>query len=525
MGKRPGDKGGVATAAKLALVATLSLLTTGCERAPEDNAQGQAANEQGTPAKEPTRRSRLQETDQALAPALGNETIAPYLLSRHETSATICWVSREPSLGSVVVHGPGDTKTFTAADEASRFHKVAITGLVPGTQYRYEVGKNYRGTFETVGPQTAFRVAVFGHTGGTDEPREYPTQLLASQLSALRPDVTLCTGDIVYHSNIADFRDTFFRPFARLLEERPIYVAASNHDCSWPWLHGIDYGNVRKLFPHDYASNKGAYYQFTHKNTSFFAVSYVQSAADFKQQTRWLVDALQASTSEFNIVYLGGQEPLYYDKDYFFKQISSAPVDLVLGGDGGGVWQAKYHGVPFFFAGDGSDKHHPFYWLSVKDYRFSVRVRDSGGNSRNKLWQFFSTRPKQTAIALEAKQQPTAPHIARFASIGLPSDKFDGLEFDIDWPFDQELPLQVRWRPASKKRLGGEQSYRLQYLMLLPQSKQKMRIAIPDKDPLTGKPYELDWLQIEPVAYKLKKAGLTVDLAKHLTNVRMFQDR
>ena len=60
--------------------------------------------------------------------------------------------------------------------------------------------------------------------------------------------------------------------------------------------------------------------------------------------------------------------------------------------------------------------------------------------------------------------------------------------------------------------------------MLLPHSKQKMRMALPERDYLTGKPYQLDWLQIQLVPYMAKKAGISVEIAKHLSNVRLFQD-
>ena len=422
MGKRTCHQHRMTAAFQVVAATAVVLLASACNRATTTDADKSSSSPPPVSSKGSEsrgseragfRQSTLQEAERSQKPVLSGETIAPYFVELHETEATICWVSSEPSLGSVVVHGPHGTKTYSQIGEASRFHHVALSDLQPGTPYRYEVGNNHRARFETVGSQSAFRVAVFGHTGGTDEPREYPTQLLADHLAALRPDVTLCTGDIAYHSSIAGFRDTFFRPFSRFLEERPIYVAASNHDCGWPWLYGIDYDNVRRLFPHNYGSSKGAYYHFDHKNTRFFAVSYVQSTAEFQQQVKWLTDALDASTAEFNIVYMGGQATTYYDKDYFFKTISSHPVDLVIGGDGGGKFQENHHGVPFFFIGDSVDKHHAFYWLSVKDYRFSVRILDSGGVSRSNLWQFFSTRPKKPVLDLKSHSLQPLTHRRR----------------------------------------------------------------------------------------------------------------
>lgn len=453
------------------------------------------------------------------------ETIRPYILNLNRTSATVCWVSNDKMRGKVTLYSISDQRRFTE-NKASRFHKISMNDLIPGTWYRYEVEDVYHGEFTTASSDDAFQIAVFGHPGGTEAEDQYPAELLAQKICDINPDFAVCGGDITYYATVPGFIMNYFHRFGNILASKPIYVAPGNHDCGWPMLYGIDYNTFRKLFPYNYASENGAYYSFVYKNTKFIALSYVMpKREDFQKQIKWLLKELDSSDSEFNIVFLGGAQEGYYDKKLLFKSMVGHRVDLVFGGDGGNVFQDNIDGINFFFAGSSSSKPHQFYYAQFDKYRFKVRLFDSTGKRKKGFWQFYSSREKEVVRILRdgvllAKRE-SSKFVVHFRSICLSSEKFDGLGLIIDWNADSDARLWIRWAPASEKKLLGERYFREQMLLVKANKTNKYLIPLPSVDPLSEKAYNLDqiYLRIEP------RKGLKVSPEQAHVEAYLFKDK
>lgn len=432
------------------------------------------------------------------------ESIPPYILNLNRTAATICWVSNDEMRGKLTLYSISDQRTIVE-DNPSRFHKIDVAGLIPGTRYRYKGEGVYHGEFTTASLDDAFQVAVFGHPAGTESQGQYPTELLAQKMCDINPDFALCAGDITYYSTVPGFARHYFYPFGGFLSSKPIYVAPGNHDCGWPMLYGINYSSFRALFPYNYASENGAYYSFVYKNTKFIALSYVMpKREDFQKQIEWLLKELNSSESEFNIVFLGGAQDGYYDKTLLFKSMVGHRVDLVFGGDGANVFQDNIDGINFFFAGTSFSKPHQFYYAQFEKYRFRVKLFDSTGKRRKGFWQFYSSREKEVVRILRdgvlLPKGESSNLVVHFRSISLSSEQFDGLGLIIDWNADSDARLWIRWAPASEKKLLGERYFREQVLSVKAKKTNKYLIPLPSVDPLSQKAYNLDeiYLRIEP---------------------------
>lgn len=433
------------------------------------------------------------------------EPTPPYLLDLGADSATICWITTEPTIGELELLAYDEVRTVRADGEPTRFHRIHIDGLHHGTTYRYRVGHNHTGEFTTANDGPVFECAVFGHPGGTEDPREFPTELLPARLEDIAPDFALCTGDIVNHATLHEFQHEFFHRFGEFMRRRPIYVTAANHDGRW---NGLDYETFRRVFPRDYGGDKGAYYTFDYKHARFFAFTYaMRDEADAAAQLAWLEAALDASDQEFNIVFLGGEDTAYYDKDGFFRTLSKHRVDLVLGGDGGGIKPDTIHGVPYYFAGDGGTTAYPFYYLRFYGYHFTVQSQFSGGSLTYKPSHFgaiYSRREHPIVADLNDKHLGSTDTVLRYGPIDLPSTSFDGLSLTVDWTYPVDADIQVKWT-RMEHRTG---TVRLQYHRLRANSKNVLRFDLPRLSPIARveAPYRLGDLIVQLVPYKIDAA-------------------
>ena len=453
------------------------------------------------------------------------ETIRPYILNLNRNSATICWVSNDEMCGKVTLYSIADQLRFTEK-RTSRFHKIDMNNLVPGTWYRYEVEGVYHGGFTTASSDDAFQVAVFGHTGGTESENQYPTELLAHKICNINPDFALCGGDITYYATVPEFAISYFHRFGNFLASKPIYVAPGNHDCGWPMLYGPNYITFRKLFPYNYASENGAYYSFVYKNTKFIALSYVMpKREDFQKQIKWLLKELDSSDSEFNIVFLGGAQEGYYDKKLLFKSMVGHRVDLVFGDDGANVFQNNIDGIKFFFAGTSFSKPQQFYYLEFGKYLFRVRLFDAVGMRKKGFWTFYSRRDKKIVRILRdgvlLPEEKSSKFVVHFRSISLSSEQFDGLSLIIDWNADSDARLWIRWAPASKKKLLGERYFREQVLSVKANKINKYLIPLPSVDPLSQNVYNLNEIYL---TIKSRK-GIKVSPEQVHVEAYLFKDK
>jgi hypothetical protein len=419
------------------------------------------------------------------------ESIPPYVLELGGDHVTLCWLTEQELVGSVRLFSYSEETSHAEQGDPSHYHRVAIKGLKPATTYRYEIGLNYRGSFRTADSAASFEVAVFGHPGGTETPLEFPTELLAGRLLDIDPEIVLCTGDIAMHATPRSMRDTFFHRFGRFMKSKPIYVSPSNHEGRH---NGQDYTEFRKLFPYNFDLPTGGSHWFDYKNARFYALTYkLKSSELFRQHVEWLCKAIDESDQEFNIVFLGGQDPTYYDKSFLFRSLSTRPVELVLGGDGGAVLLEKHHGLDFYFSGDGSMGPYPFFYLRFFEHHFNVQTQYAGPRAAKNYRSFYSKQPKQIVTELASHQVESEPHILHFKNLSSPSKVVAGVKLDIDWRFDEDVELEVRWKAKGRGGFPKEQSH-----LVKAKTKSSILIHLPLVHPADtpGKPYELMELRI-----------------------------
>ena len=187
----------------------------------------------------------------------------PYLQNVRETEATIVWVANKPSIGWVEL-APDDGSNYYAVERpryfdttngvknTSTLHTVKLTGLKPGTNYRYRVYAT------EVTAHSGWRV-TYGETEALDVFYSQPPMFRTLDTKkpeasfAVINDIHARAGDITKLLNAADFKqkdlvffngdmlsnlvreeqiftgfmDESIKLFAR---EKPFYYARGNHE-------------------------------------------------------------------------------------------------------------------------------------------------------------------------------------------------------------------------------------------------------------------------------------------------------
>ncbi len=174
-----------------------------------------------------------------------------------QTGATVAVIRAASCRAEVVVEASdGAVVARVAQPESRRRHALRIEGLQPGAEYRYRLlvdgSELDRGRIRTApaDDRPPIRFAFCGDSG--DQPwwvwlQRTPLWHLPARwgvfadsaavtavgaaMAAWEPDFALHLGDIVYPKGLhAHYRTGFFRPFAALLRNAPVYAALGNHD-------------------------------------------------------------------------------------------------------------------------------------------------------------------------------------------------------------------------------------------------------------------------------------------------------
>jgi predicted phosphodiesterase len=192
----------------------------------------------------------------------------PYLQNLNETEVTIVWVVNKPSIGWVEV-APDDSSNFYYSERPKYFnvtngvkntsllHAVKLTGLTPGTKYRYRVysqeileHQSWEIIYGRVAATGVYGVAPLSFTTGNRNKAEtsfivlndihgrvddIPKMLKVAGLE--NTDMVIFNGDMV--SNLKKEEDVFngfmdesVKLFAR---EIPVYYARGNHETRGPY--------------------------------------------------------------------------------------------------------------------------------------------------------------------------------------------------------------------------------------------------------------------------------------------------
>ena len=167
------------------------------------------------------------------------------------TSALLCKILAAPAPVRLEwIPEAGGTLT-TLEHPPRRRHEFALTGLQPGTRYRYRIGAE-EGSFATFARDDRKPLAfcVVGDSGGLPPwvwlqntplvgalarlealPTSREVTAIGTAMARARPDLWLHVGDVVYPWGEArHYTTAFFRPFAELLRHAPCYAMLGNHD-------------------------------------------------------------------------------------------------------------------------------------------------------------------------------------------------------------------------------------------------------------------------------------------------------
>ncbi len=168
------------------------------------------------------------------APGCETPVRIPYVQNVQTDSAVIVWKTRDDSTGEVS-WGPTTTYGSSAASPRGKRHEVPLTGLLPDTQYFYEVkvdGRVVSGgvPFRTAktSAQNQFDFIVFGDSG-----QWTPWMLqIADQLEGQQGvDLIVHTGDVIYPDGDEDKYDLHcFSQYKDFLKSVPMYPCIGNHD-------------------------------------------------------------------------------------------------------------------------------------------------------------------------------------------------------------------------------------------------------------------------------------------------------
>jgi hypothetical protein len=214
----------------------------------------------------------------------------PFVAEVTTTSLTIAWSTDIAGTGEVE-YGPDLSYGSLAAEgTASKAHAVSITGLSPGTAYRYLVRTSGRtlasaGSFATARPASDphLRFVAFGDSGSGNANQ----MAVAARALDAAPDLVIHTGDVIYEAGeTKNFDPRFFRPYAALLDHVPIYTSLGNHDVLT--ANGQPYLDAFHL-PHNNPQDTERYYSFEAANAHFIALDSNESLAPGSPMRDWLI--------------------------------------------------------------------------------------------------------------------------------------------------------------------------------------------------------------------------------------------
>lgn len=185
----------------------------------------------------------------AAAPAWAVDPLAkgPWLMDLRTDSVVV--MAERRRLGRLTVRavpqGPGgdlpDGAVEARAGVDATVHELTLSGLRPGTRYRYEVSgadvTTAGGSFGTAPVEAVpFRFVIYGDT--RSQPRPH-----AAVVEAIRregPEFVVHTGDLVEDGRDERGWQQFFAIEAPLLRVTPFVPVIGNHEIAHPYSNGTD---------------------------------------------------------------------------------------------------------------------------------------------------------------------------------------------------------------------------------------------------------------------------------------------
>lgn len=276
---------------------------------------------------------------------------------------------------------PVDTSspTLQLQSAAAVRHRLRISGLQPGSRYRYEVtirraagpgavagagdGVSLAGELTTAPTSGSFVFLVYGDTRDRDADHASVVQAMVTE----HPDFVLQTGDLVSRASDELQWRRYFATAAPLLRNTPLYPALGNHE-----LRGEPgAGHFQRLFllPRNRSHRmRPVYYAFRFSNSLFLALD-GNSPYDMPQAT-WLEQELKAAAADSSVrhVFTFIHQPPYAVGAYCGSQrlqqrivpiLQRYGVRAVFAGHEHAYQHLERRGVRYFVTGGGGAPLYP----------------------------------------------------------------------------------------------------------------------------------------------------------------------
>ncbi|MBN2583253.1 MAG: metallophosphoesterase [Planctomycetes bacterium] len=276
-----------------------------------------------------------------------DSVMGPWVNGATPSGATVLWVGPADA-GAACRVLPADgvqaavpkvaLRTEDITDRNEKLHAAVVTGLVPATQYRYQVvtgGTTVEGSFLTppaVGSKEPFRFVFYG------DPQTYPerhSQVVAAVMKELPFTFLALGGDYCEDSSkFEELRQEFFGPARDLLRCVPIWTVRGNHE-----MDGLLYRNL-------FVPPKGeTYYSFDAGNLHYVVLDCYEDGgpknrrgSQMQTMLKWLDADLAAAKADWIIV--AYHEPTYnvagrgstWGREDVLPVLEKHEVDLVLSG-------------------------------------------------------------------------------------------------------------------------------------------------------------------------------------------------
>ncbi len=311
--------------------------------------------------------------------------IKPYLRSPGQTEMTVAWTSTAQA-SFVLKYGEGkaldqklevsalpepieylprpepgsqptepDAPKPPAPEKLKEYQYIArLTGLRPGTDYRYEVstaGQKCEGTFRTFPEQ--HEDFVFIACADSQNPSEL--RRIAACFAQWNPRFIIHAGDMLENGHFyEEWNRCFFAPLDGVVNQVPLMPARGNHD-------GREF--IKRIFAFP---EERFYYSFDYANAHFVALDSGLHGEARQAMLDWCDKDLAASNADWKIVYYhhpsydaGANEPDCSGRKDLVPILRKHAVALVFGGH----THAYQRFLPMFTKGE--NETHPITFMVI----------------------------------------------------------------------------------------------------------------------------------------------------------------
>ncbi|HQP99198.1 MAG TPA: metallophosphoesterase [bacterium] len=219
--------------------------------------------------------------------------LGPYLQNIKSDGVTIMWETPSPSVGKVV-YGEEELSLAVAEAQPRMIHEVTLTGLKPGTAYRYrcawEDQLSPSAQFQTAPAEGTrqCRIILYGDSRSNPDVHKRITTLIARE----SPDLVLHAGDLVTSGSAREqWKPEFFDPISPFAASMTWFTVPGNHE-----EESENYYNYVSL------PGNEMWWSTDYANVHIVGLDSCLPGGEDSEQYQWLVQDLRKNRQEWTIV-------------------------------------------------------------------------------------------------------------------------------------------------------------------------------------------------------------------------------